>query len=497
MTPAPLLRLRPVLPLLVAALLAPGLAGQTHSAGPLVGTPATILVGPDTGPSSGPLAEDELHRKQAGFEGFLPEAPGPGPADPSFQLIDILNGETGITVNALSIGQDVVLATIPSNGLSYVAVPPQAWGAILFSVTNQTDGEPGSLIEAETALDDNAGADLFTLMLPGSALPFSVQACYPTDRPQRALDALEMDLWDGRNKPEISAVDVYVPMYETGTPLRPLLPDQPVAFFSVSAATVANVPTTWFGSSTPSAATILRARWEPGPQKWAQPQPHLTFAELGLDVGDDIDALAVDQDRQRLIFSIVRTATSTLGEQLQVASWAPPLPFAEGTNIEVGVYVVDENEEPVAVRIRMADDGDVDGTCTIDPGETFTLLDLAVAEPIGAITPVKPLGTSLFRDENQTGATITITVAGVPTTPPAPPSRLELWFGFENGGGGLTFFPAPIYLEFLNGSDPFDHRQLSFTNPQLASLAGVELVFVWLVRPTAGWPSSPLIRFTI
>ncbi|GEM_PF-2427825 len=496
-------------------LCSPGLRAQSD--GPLVAPPAFILVGPSTESSSGTLATDVFHRKTAGFKPYGPEVTPVGVLEPIFTTTKLFGGGVApptFEVNAYSVGLDIVLATVPVGGLSSVAVPPGAWGAIEFSVTRGTAGAPGSLIEAEVAAPDGAGADLFTLMVPGSFLPAPVFPCYPQDRPQRGQDATEMDLYAGGSQGEIAALDFYTPLYEAGPPVRPLLPDEPTVFFSVShdavfppGPGVSTVPPSWFGGSLPSSATILRTTWMKTAGIWSTPVVHLPYFSLGLDVEDDIDALAVEQGKCLLLFSIAKTATSTLAQQLQIASWpcpdsargVEPPPGGYTAGVSAGVYVTGGAGSPsVAARTQVGTDGDVDGVCTVDPGEQQPALAISYGSPYNAITPLKSLGSGVYRDSGASGPTLTMTVTGLPIGPLAPPAFAELWAGTPTMGGGYLLFPAPFYSELLDGSVPFDSRDVSFTTPGLAVISGLSVDFFWVVRPSATIiPSSAMLRILL
>ena len=56
-------------------------------------------------------------------------------------------------------------------------------------------------------------------------------------------------------------------------------------------------------ATAPSGATIFHSVWNPSSVSWSCPRPWKTYLALGLAVGDDIDALAVDLRNQRLLLS--------------------------------------------------------------------------------------------------------------------------------------------------------------------------------------------------
>lgn len=324
-----------------------------------------------------------------------------------------------------------------------------------------------------------------------------------------------MDLFTGVSPGEISALDFYTPLYEAGPPVRPFLPDEPTVFFSVSHEAVfpsggglSSVPPVWFAGSSPSSATILRTTWMKLAGAWSTPVVHLPYGALGLDIEDDIDALAVDQPKCLLLFSIAKTATSTLAEQLQIASWpcpdsarAPEPPWGGYTSgTSTGVYVTGgAGSSSMASRTRVGTDGDVDGVCTVDPGkqEPFSAA-VSYGSPVAMITPLKILGSGVYRDSGALGPTITMTVTGLPTGPTFPPAFAEMWAGTPGIGGGYFLFPVPFYSELLDGSVPFDFRDVSFTAPSLGVISGLFVDFFWVVRPsTTIIPSSAMLRFVL
>jgi len=496
---------------LLAALLL-GAAGGLASAqteGPLAGTPAVVLVQPGTSGPGGPLASDIMHRKRAGFVPYAPNGPSPAVDAPVYTTEAMFGGGSPppFEINAFSTGLDCVLAAPPVSGTSLTAVPPGAWGAILFSVTPSTIGEPGGLIDALDDAPDGAAADFLTLMVPGSFLPPTVDPCYPQDRPQLAIDAPDMGLFEPGAPGDVSSLDVYVPLYHAGPPITASLPPAPTVYFSVSRDAIdppgggpSLVPTVWFGGSAPSSATILKTTWIPVAGAWSVPVPHLTYVDLGLDLEDDVDALAVDELKCLLLFSIADTPASTLGEQLQIASW--PKSDAADQGVATGIYVTAESggTEPVAGRTRIGSQGDIDGTCTIDPsGEQpgGVAVHFAYGSPAMAVTNEKTLGAGLYRDEAVPGPTLTPTVHGVPDEPTSPLQRLELWVAFPVPMGPWLLLPAPIYLERLDGSVPLPHRTLPLVAPAVGAVLGAQVDMFWVIQGTFPRPSSPVLRIAL
>ena len=484
---------------------------QFHSEGPLLGAPLTMLVDTGTAVAGGVLAPDRFHRKRAGFGGWLPEGPPLIAGDPVFSTTALFGGGVAppaFEINAFSAGLDEVLATTPLGGVSWVAVPPGAWGAVSYSVKRGTPVAVGTVLEYESTQPDGLGADIFSWMLPGSAIPPSVAACYPTDRPQRAMDSAEMGLFSGASPGEISAFDIYAPMYQAGPPLRLLLPGEPTVFFSVSHDAVfppggggSLVPGAWFGATPPSAATILCTQWSAVAGAWMPPTVHLGFAQLGLGLHDDIDALAVDLAHCKLLFSIVDTPTSTLAEQLQVAQWTKPVPGSDpgAVVVSVGDYRDGSGGGSVsaAERAGLAAGGDIDGVCTVDPGEQLSLGSIGFGSPVFPVSPKKVLGSQAWRDEALPLPTVTAVVSNLPPGRFTPPRMAELWLGVPLIGGGYALAPDPLFVAALDGSNPSGLLWVPLATPALAALASISVDLIWVVRPAVPKPSAPVIRIII
>jgi len=483
-----------------------------QSDGPALGTPAVVFVDVATVSATGPLPPDELLRKGAGFGPVTPTG-RPGAASvPSFTSSAIWGGGVApppFTVDAYSIGLDEVLATIPLGGLSWVAVPPAAWGAVEFSVTSASVGRPGTVVASEAATLAGAGADVFSLMLDGSSIPPSTMSRFPFDRPQRGLDSTQMGLAGptGTTPGDIKAVDYYTPLYEVGAPITPpILPPEPRVFFSVDEESLypsgggsGTVPPSWFGATLPSAATILVTKWNGTMGLWGTPSVHLSYDQLGLDLHDDIDALAVDVLRCKILFSIVKTATSTLRDQLQIVYWTKTDSFS--TTTSVGAYVTSDGTgtgESVARRAGVDVDDDIDAVCTIDPGNDGGTGSLTFGSPALVVSPFLKMAAQVYRDKALGGVpTITTVVSGVPTVATFPTKMLELWLASPTGGF-YTLFPFPFYAELLDGSVPSDTRTVSFPDPALGALFGVDLDFIWVQRPPAPtMPSAVVMRISL
>lgn len=399
--------MNPRLPLLLSLSLGTPLAGQAverASEGPLAGVPHAVSVASGTSSPSGPLAIDEVYLKDWGFQAAAPSTwtPLPGPPRPDFRASAILAGASPRPdLDACSIGLDWII----SNAAGEVFPPAPAWAALTFSVTRATVGEPPTVgrtwgriwDETRPGVADGAAADLFSYVLPGSALPAEW-----VDVTQRAQDSLELNAFAPAVPGNLDAHDIFIALYQLDGPVLGLLPPQPRFYFSVTPATVALVPPAWWMTTTPSAATILVTQWNALTATWSVPIPFLTFAQLGLTAADDIDALAVDETRRFLLFS---TATG-LPDPLMFANWNSAVPA-------VAIYRMPITGEPVARRIGLRPTDDFDAVCSIDPGP----LQFAFGRPFAPIpgVPHTPnVDASAFRANSQQGPYLRTCLTGWP-----------------------------------------------------------------------------------
>lgn len=481
--------------------LAPTPLAQVMSKGLMLGAPMTVLVGPGTISPSGPLDSARLHGKPVGYEPYAPDALPSLPTGPVFTAAALFGdgvSPPAFEVNAISLGLDPVPASTPAGGISLVTLAgPDDWGMLSFSVTRSSLGAPGSLLAYERSQPGGAAADLFTYILPGSDLPAGLSDCYPIDQTHRSLDALEMDLSDGTSLGDLRGLDFFMGLYESGEPLQSLLPGHPRVFFSIEhdgifppGGAVSLVDPAWFGGpANMSSATILVTTWNPGTLSWNPPVVFLSYAQLGLDIEDDIDALSVDFVECKALFSIRRTPVSTLGDQLQIVDWC-----VEGPGVNVGTWSCNDGSgtEPVANRLGMAADDDIDGTCTEDPGVQGLILPVAYGVPVGKVKNKKTIAASMFRDQATAGPTITIMAEGLPTT--GLPRLLELYIGLPTVPGLEIIFPA-LVTDMVGAGSIDSHRQVSFTHPNLALSVNLPLNVFWIIRG-AGMPieCSPTIQ---
>jgi hypothetical protein len=417
-----------------------------------------------------PLGASTVYVKRQGFLGVAPSAPFAPAGQPDFDLDRMfrLCSATALPdVDALSIGQDWVLA---DDTTGEVQVPPNRWAALTVSVTRKSRGAPGSRLARELANSDGAAADVFSYILKGSALPPEVISVT-----ERALDSREIDLGRGDQR-NVDALDHLIPLYglDPGA-VGATLPPNPTVYFSVTTASLRDVPATWFGNTPPSGATILQATWVRG--QWTCPRPYKTFRDLGLAETEDLDGLAVDLLNQRLLFS---TTTRTRDPILFLdckQDMMIPVPYVEG-----GV--------PVSTKIGLIEDDDVDGICAMDPslrsrGNAPNPLFHAIGSPRPRLLPPSgPVSASAFRDYQGGVLRVCSHVVGWPPVTGVGPGLAVAFLS-------LDFMPNPWLFvgQFARTpvNPPFcgDPHQVCLAIPAVLSLTGRYVDFHWFVADSA------------
>lgn len=351
-----------------------------RSEGPYLGFPLHSLVGPNTfaSGSSLPMPRQQQYAKEAGFNPMIATAPT-GPANPRFTTAAMFGAvPPGFFVDAISSGYNYVFANPTTLQLDMGG----RWGALLWSVTRNSTGAPGSLLhdEATRAGGEGAAADLFSMILPGSALPAPL-SCFPIGVPQRATDSSQMGfvLGPAGQKPEMADFDPFLSMYDDGPPVRAHLTDDPWIYFSLSNGSLADPAVQafvapWFATdpAATSGATILRMQWQSTatPARWTTPEIHLTNTALGLtDPNDDIDALAVDATQRLLLLSLrYDPARPSLDRQLMIASWVGAPFSGPGTPATAYSYPTPSGPRRVADVTGIVTTDDIDAVCSDDPG---------------------------------------------------------------------------------------------------------------------------------
>lgn len=359
---------------------------------------------------------DQLYIKPPGFHTSTPGtwgALGVPAGRPNFDLATYFRRQCGLhvalEVDAFSIGEDWVIAE-PCTGRA--KLPPNRWAVITFSVTRGTKGKAGSVVRAETLRPDGAAADVFSWMLPGSAVPPALVATT-----HRAQDSREFDLGGGSIRRNVDALDHYVPLYTLEPRIaapapKGMMPPTAVIFFSLSAASAKLAPAAWFGKDGPSGATILMITWNARKRAWTcPPRVFRSWRQIGLSRDEDIDALAIDLSLRRMLFSTdirIRKRNPILFQNLAGGCDADP----------ILTYTDPGSGNPVSEEIGLIGLDDVDAICSMDPSvrrrpdpaaprqnAIFYTIGLA-RTPLGVFPP-HFLNASSFRDfDSGNGAVI-------------------------------------------------------------------------------------------
>ncbi|MEM7204462.1 MAG: hypothetical protein AAF628_29660 [Planctomycetota bacterium] len=335
---------RPLATALLPLALAPWLCGQcassNQSAGPFAGAPFVFST-----------VDETVFSTLLKCTGFEEAAEVTEPGRPDIDIARVLAEKVGAFpgpgIDALSFGMDVLLV----DDLGVVDVPPGRWGALTFSVTEAATGTSG-VVADEVGSPDGAAGDVFSYVFPGSVLsPFGGVV-------HRAQDASEF--WpSGTPVTDLDALDLHGPLWLMDELLFSALKDgRFFVYFSVSNNALGEVPPGWFGPKGPSGASILCMEWSPDTEQWGDPVELYSHEDLGLDIDEDVDALAVDLSggEPKLLLSTAGPAR----DQLLVA-----FPSRDGAAALV-VYK-SRSGRPVWESLGLQGGDDIDAICDIDP----------------------------------------------------------------------------------------------------------------------------------
>lgn len=455
-------------------------SAQAGSRGVLAGAPAAILV--DGGLTAGADAETRVHRNGFSLAPTVPMPPTQGSADLR-AILTAHSAPPGIDVDDISTGRD----DLPFNPNGWLAVPPTSWGVLSFSMKAGAIGvpaigtQPASRI-AQQAAQGDVGAALFSWILPGSNVPAPLVGPGVVER---SHSRAELGLPQVAPSVEIDGLDVQVLLGLDQNGLATLEPGfasliatPESIYFTVSHATRDLVPASWWlfsGQPTlSSGATIFRARKLLG--VWSQPAVFQPYTLLGLQRDEDIDGLAYDALRDKLLISMVGTARDQfLFYDLVFDSPVGPLEakLSDGTT-------------KVSASIGKGQNDDVDAICTLDPrfdlngappsgGEDF---GSSCGTPRQALLGTPAMYASAFR-RHENGATFYDTwMTGWPPVTGQGPGFAAMFLSF---GLGLDIFLfSPVYLRNQGNPIVGDPQSFALAIPASLALTGFDVTLRWI-----------------
>ena len=491
---------RTVFLVVVPLVLAPGLLAQANneSRGPLAGAATAVLV--QNGLVASGDAQTRVHRN--GFDGSptLPLPASPGGHD-LLRVFQQWNGPLTIHVDDISSGRD----DVPVDATGLIALPPQAWSVLSFSLRTGATGLPASGTNppsriAREALLGDIGAALFSWVMPGSNLPPQQVGRVERSHSGRELGLPALGL-------EVDAVDFPIMLGRDQGGLLgrepgfvPLIAAPESIYFTVSHATRDQVPAFWWGPGTittlRSGATIfVTSRTTSG--GWGQPTVFKHYYELGLLQNEDIDGLAYDEVRQTLLFSCVGTTRDQFLFLDNVTDGGPPAPIPLRTTVQTPNGPV---QTPVSTQVGKGQNDDVDAVCTLDPGILTNNLPPSGGDDFGSscgaprpgLLGVPTVHASAFR-RFQAGQVFydTWMVGWPPVAGPAPGFAAL----FVTVGNNPTLIPAgPILLRDSTPTMPGDPQSYALVVPPAFALSNTVLTFRWVALDFAtaelaeAWP---------
>jgi hypothetical protein len=458
--------------------LLPLMAQANESRGVLSGAATAVLV--DGGLAGSADAETRVHRN--GF-GLAPTQAMPAATNPyDLRPILVANGApAGLDVDDYSLGRDDVL--VDSGG--FVQVPTGAWGVLSFSLRQGATGAAGSRIATEVQAG-SVGAALFSWVLPGSALPPQLVA-----RTERSHSRSELGLPAGTV--EVDAVDfpTVLGLDQGNWAIREpnfaaLIATPEAIYFTVSHATRQLVPVGWWGPGNPlqlrSGATILSVTRSQLGTPWSPPFVFRHWFELGLDQDEDIDGLAYDAARERLLFSCVGNQRDQL-LSLDLGTDGPPAP----TPVKMPPTLpAPSGGAPVSTQIGKGQNDDVDAVCTLDPrlgslgspptgGDDF---GSSCGAPRPGLLGVPAVHAAAYRRFEGGQAWFDTFVVGWPPSSGVGPGVVAL---FVTLGDSLDLIPVgPIQLRNPTSGVPGDPKTYALAIPPGFALGNQRLTFRWV-----------------
>ncbi|MEM7200163.1 MAG: hypothetical protein AAF628_07850 [Planctomycetota bacterium] len=441
------------------------------SDGNLLATPETLFVDSATAANNqlGNAADGWL--KTAGLKDTIPSTHPPQQERPDFSPAVVPWAVPGLVVNGFSTNLNWVASA--DNIATATADDGQGWAGVVFSISRGTVGLPGSRVAQEVATGDYS-ADTFQYLFPDSvgAPPASI------GQVRRPVDGDEVELVSGSGlgaiQPDITAMDLFVP-YLLGSPVvfAELHNEFIGVVFTVSKATLGAAPSQWWNGTIPSAATLLVSLWNAQTRVWSLPAPYVLPSELGLAPGNDVNAVAWDLKRKRMLFSSDDLTQDPI-MYFDLLTRNAPLPFLlpDYTPLSAAIGLGPTHWGPVRID-------DPDALCAIDPRVDGMGLGVAKVRTIGSAE----IYSSMFRSGGGGGGgDLFVTTVSAPS------------LGAGSGWAVLATAPprSGIKASMLQqpasrvlALQPFRGRAMSNSWPAPAGLRGASVTTQWqLVDPS-------------
>ncbi len=442
------------------ALLAPlGVAQR----GVLTGVPSAYVF---DGATPG-FAVSEFHKTSAAVPNTISQNPVSVVA-PDFDLVSMFGVDAcNVKLDAISTGND--MAPVNPNG---EIVPVNQWALTTVSVSNQSIGQPGSILRG--LVNDPAvpsvGSEILGFYPEGSILPQSLLG----------QATLEQSITDNANPASLAgletvAFDAFIPVIEfvagTGQPMFPVTTQ---FYFSVTHASAAALGWTDALGNPTDGATVFNIWWNGSTGMWSAPTVVATAADLHCFHGEEVDALGITDDGVGpiIMFSTQQFPGSTR-PQLEVLIAGGVLPLKR------------QNGQTVTDGIGLLPTDDVTGYCAIDPD--FFVVSRGIGSPLASFFDgPRLMSASSCQTHAATGGgdILHVMIGGWGTVTPQPGS-LQLYAALPDGS----------YLMYSTVARTATQNVVSqgIPIPAVAAGIGYPIGFIGLFLPTTpgGFAISP------
>jgi hypothetical protein len=435
-----------------------------------------------------------------------PWAPATTPANVSYDLEDLFPSlQVGNLpeIDAMSTGNDV----IPRANQYGAPIMNGSWMALAISVENQENGDnPGILTNQYAQFGGDTGASIFSYYFEGSS------GITPALVNSEILEASRTHLgYHANSKTDVSAIDHGIGLitYDVAQLAGLPIANDVQFYFSVTPTWASANATLNFafsqsgvGTGTPTEtpdAGVVYLITRAG-SAWSQPVVFRTVSEMQWALWPavpgqttptgphafDIDMLAVDPVEGTIIFS-----TSSEGPQL-----SPLMIQQEVVSGTAGAYstmtlcVMDAGVPvPVHDKVRLGDNGKVNGGCSLDPEAAmrFKIGGIAVSQPTPSIAP---MGLSLVRGalDLLSKDSFCLQATGWGDAPAYESMTTVVGFFSYTPNGGI---PAPpVYLGAVL-RDPFKSAEFTFESFPAQVAVGAFYAEMWSL-PTATMPATKI-----